>query len=596
MTTQLAPTPVFKAFDNNGLPLANGLLYSYIAGTTTPQATYTDSTGNTPNTDPVVLNARGEANVWLNPAQGYKLVLTDSLGNQIWSVDGIIGPININQSLIPAADNTYSLGSPSAAWSQLYLGANHAPALNGGIIGYWPQTAAELAAGVTPVNYAYAVGDIRRYGGSTSLTDNSSAYAIAASVFILSGIPGQIKVGTGIYKFASGITLNVSYCELSGEQTTFDFSAVTSGDAVLVTGTVNPPYGQSTASVNSIKFIGNGDTGTVNGLHFYSATTGPGPANLTLRDVVITAFGTGELFDSNAYLISHFDCEIFACGNNVTTVAAPTNGGENINYHGGAIYNSPGYGVWVQGGSYDFHFYGTSIDGCGTPAGGGLLRVDAGQVHFHGHLESINGERAIYVPSTAGACFILFDGLIVQDAAGGTTPLIDIEGPGYLTLTGGRIIPASGTDTMINMAAGRFANWGCQYQYVAGTTPEVIAAGVNYVSAELNEAEFTVSYGITAGSVTSTNGLYDSSGNTVSLAAINTPATLTSNNAGGLLILSDHTLGGTAVFAVYASAAQSIYNGIADLAVSYSGADLQVEVTAGTVPRVLGWALIRTQA
>ena len=150
MTTQLAPTPVFKAFDNNGLPLANGMLYSYIAGTTTPQATYTDSTGSTPNTNPVVLNARGEANVWLNPTQGYKLVLKDSLGNQIWSVDGIIGPVNINQSLIPAADNTYSLGSQTAAWSQLYLGANHAPALNGGIVGYWPQTAAELAAGVTP--------------------------------------------------------------------------------------------------------------------------------------------------------------------------------------------------------------------------------------------------------------------------------------------------------------------------------------------------------------------------------------------------------------------------------------------------------------
>ncbi len=176
MTTQLAPTPVFKAFDNNGLPLANGMLYSYIAGTTTPQATYTDSTGSTPNANPVVLNARGEANVWLNPTQGYKLVLTDSLGNQIWSVDGIIGPVNINQSLIPAADNTYSLGSTTAAWAQLYLGANHAPALNGGIIGYWPQTAAELAAGVTPTNYAYGPGYSERYGAdATGATDSTMA-------------------------------------------------------------------------------------------------------------------------------------------------------------------------------------------------------------------------------------------------------------------------------------------------------------------------------------------------------------------------------------------------------------------------------------
>ena len=210
MTTQLAPTPVFKAFDNNGSPLANGLLYSYIAGTTTPQATYTDSTGGTPNTNPVVLNARGEANVWLNPTQGYKLVLTDSLGNQVWSVDGIIGPININQSLIPAADNTYSLGSPAAAWAQLYLGANHTPVLNNGVIGYWPQTAAELAAGVAPVNLSFAWGNLLRYGSNVvpGTTDMSSALVSALKV------NQRVYVPAGTYLMAQNATFQV----LSGQE------------------------------------------------------------------------------------------------------------------------------------------------------------------------------------------------------------------------------------------------------------------------------------------------------------------------------------------------------------------------------------------
>jgi len=90
----LAPDPVFKAFDNNGAPLNNGRLFSFIAGSSTPQATYPDSTGTTPNTNPIILNARGEANVWLATGLTYKLTLQDSLGNQIWSVDQIPGGTN----------------------------------------------------------------------------------------------------------------------------------------------------------------------------------------------------------------------------------------------------------------------------------------------------------------------------------------------------------------------------------------------------------------------------------------------------------------------------------------------------------------------
>lgn len=77
----------FRAFDSNGAPLSGGLLYSYEAGTTTPLPTYTDNTGATPNANPVVLDATGTANVWMQPGVLYKFVLTDALGNQQWSVD-----------------------------------------------------------------------------------------------------------------------------------------------------------------------------------------------------------------------------------------------------------------------------------------------------------------------------------------------------------------------------------------------------------------------------------------------------------------------------------------------------------------------------
>ncbi len=87
--TVLSPVLVQRFCDNNGNPLFGGQLYSYQAGTTTPLATYTDSTGSTANTNPVVLNARGEANVWIPANTAYKFVLEDSAGNTIWTVDQV---------------------------------------------------------------------------------------------------------------------------------------------------------------------------------------------------------------------------------------------------------------------------------------------------------------------------------------------------------------------------------------------------------------------------------------------------------------------------------------------------------------------------
>jgi hypothetical protein len=93
MAVQLSPLPIQRFCDNNGNPLANGQLFTYAAGTSTPQATYTDSTGATSNPNPVILDARGEAPVWLTGGQGYKFVLQDYAGNTIRTVDQIFAPL-----------------------------------------------------------------------------------------------------------------------------------------------------------------------------------------------------------------------------------------------------------------------------------------------------------------------------------------------------------------------------------------------------------------------------------------------------------------------------------------------------------------------
>jgi hypothetical protein len=75
VTTVLSPSPKQKFFDNNGNPLVGGKLFVYVALTTTKATTYTSSTGLSANTNPIILDYRGECNLWLQPNVPYKYVL-----------------------------------------------------------------------------------------------------------------------------------------------------------------------------------------------------------------------------------------------------------------------------------------------------------------------------------------------------------------------------------------------------------------------------------------------------------------------------------------------------------------------------------------
>lgn len=103
----LAPLIKQRFFDSNGDPLALGKLYSYVAGTTTPQGTYSNSTG-TANANPVVLDSEGYANVWLDPTLNYKFALYDSTDSLIWTVDNVsVAATGITEW---NANTTYSAG------------------------------------------------------------------------------------------------------------------------------------------------------------------------------------------------------------------------------------------------------------------------------------------------------------------------------------------------------------------------------------------------------------------------------------------------------------------------------------------------------
>ncbi len=106
----LTPVAKMQFLDVTGAPLVGGLLYTYAAGTTTPQASYTDSTGAVANPNPVVLDARGEANIWLASAT-YKFRLCSSDNTELWTVDNISAPTS---SLSPVLSGNVTIDSDSA--------------------------------------------------------------------------------------------------------------------------------------------------------------------------------------------------------------------------------------------------------------------------------------------------------------------------------------------------------------------------------------------------------------------------------------------------------------------------------------------------
>ncbi len=93
--------PKFRGEDNNGNPLTGGLLYTFDAGTSTPRASYYDKDCIIAHTNPVILDARGEAVIYLSG--DYKLILTDSDGVLIWTMDDVTGIGIMNRTISTSA-------------------------------------------------------------------------------------------------------------------------------------------------------------------------------------------------------------------------------------------------------------------------------------------------------------------------------------------------------------------------------------------------------------------------------------------------------------------------------------------------------------
>lgn len=113
----VTPSPIggFAAqfFDNNGVILSGGKIYTYAAGTTTPQATYTSAAGGTPHANPIVLDSAGRVpggEIWLTDGLVYKFVIETATAVLIGTYDNVTG-INDFSNITPTIYNATGNGS-----------------------------------------------------------------------------------------------------------------------------------------------------------------------------------------------------------------------------------------------------------------------------------------------------------------------------------------------------------------------------------------------------------------------------------------------------------------------------------------------------
>jgi hypothetical protein len=105
MTVYLSPFAGAGAqfFTDDGSVLSGGKIYTYAAGTTTPQTTYTSILGTSANSNPIILDSGGRLpeDMWLDQGLKYRFVLKDSCDVQLGEYDDIAGINDISTETVP---------------------------------------------------------------------------------------------------------------------------------------------------------------------------------------------------------------------------------------------------------------------------------------------------------------------------------------------------------------------------------------------------------------------------------------------------------------------------------------------------------------
>jgi len=312
-------------------PLVGGKLFSYIAGTTTKQATYTDSTGTVANANPIILDSVAHADIWLDTSLQYKFVLasandTDPPSSPIWTKD--------NVSSLP-------LQSAQAIGSLIN-----------------PQTPAES---ILPPNLQYSTlpfADVRRYGCvCNGSTDDTAAFTAALSVAAATGLALVIPYGyklkiTGYVPVPSNCTLYIfGMLQLTGRQSGLYCNGASNvgihgckignvQDSTVVGSYVwNPGTGNTAPAIH----IRSSNHVTIDGLNISYCSQGVFTSNATQNYVPQgTPFNPSQAYPVDVKIR---DCTMTFCEwSGIATLSSYDSG-----YYNNYVYRCGDGGLWMMG-------------------------------------------------------------------------------------------------------------------------------------------------------------------------------------------------------------------------------------------------------
>lgn len=173
----LAPIVNTQQFDANGNPLVSGQIFTYLAGTTTPTPTYTDNTGVTAQTNPIILNSLGNSAspIWLLGQQTYKFVIKDSFSNILRTIDNVSG---VNDTVTTQSEWVESGFTPTyISGTSFSVGGDQTPTLQAGRRLRTTNTSGTLYSTIVSAVYGAPNTTVTVVNDSTALDSGLSALA-----------------------------------------------------------------------------------------------------------------------------------------------------------------------------------------------------------------------------------------------------------------------------------------------------------------------------------------------------------------------------------------------------------------------------------